>query len=131
MGLRDTAEADLATILEDDVTGFGWSLTVTDPAGLSDDTLKGSAGNVAALIDPDTGQLVVGQRLPVTLRVSSLAAVGLGVPVAIADPASKPWRVDFLNIDGTLVTGKVAEALPDLTLGVVTCLLEHYKAPAP
>ncbi len=33
MSIRQLAESDLGLILEDEATGFGWPITVTDPSG--------------------------------------------------------------------------------------------------
>ena len=127
MGLRDTAEADLEHILEDSAVGFGWPITVTDPDGTVGN-LTGAAGDIAQLIDPDTGQAISGRLPAVTLRISSLTTAGLGLPVGISDPDIKPWLITFDDINGTTWIFKVQQSNPDRTLGVVTCLLEHYEA---
>ncbi len=126
MGLRETAEADLAHILEDKTAGFGWDITVTDPAGTSV-LLVGYSNDIGMSIDPDTGVAVSGRRASVALRISSLTTAGLGIPKGIIDATSKPWRVTFNDIEGTSHTFKVQESHPDRALGVVTCLLELYK----
>jgi len=125
VGLRETAEADLAFIIED-ADAFGWAITVTDPSDASAD-LVGASGDISELIDPETGQLVSGRRAHVSLRLSSLVAAGLGIPEAVSDKASKPWRVTFDDIGGTSHTFKIAEARPDRTIGLVVCLLESYQ----
>lgn len=126
MGLRDEAAADLQAILEDSADGFGWSVTVTDPAG-TEATLTGFSNDIAETIDPDTGQMVVGRQASVALAIASLTAAGLGVPRGIADSASKPWRVRFDDLEGTTHEFKVTEAFPDRGIGGVTCVLEAYK----
>lgn len=125
MGLRETAETDLAFILEDAETGFGWSISVTDPAGTTEE-LTGFSNDIAQLIDPDTGQAVSGRLASAVLRISSLTAAGLALPVGIADSASKPWIVVFNDINGTAHTFKVAQSNPDRALGIVSLLLEAY-----
>lgn len=125
MGLRATAEADLAFILEDADTGFGWSISVTNPAGATAD-LTGFSNDIAQLIDPDTGQAVSGRLASAVLRVSSLTAAGLDLPVGIADSASKPWLVAFNDINGNAHTFKVAQSNPDRALGIVSLILEAY-----
>lgn len=122
MGLRDIAESDLAFILEDDVMGFGWPITLTNPLGQVEN-LTGFSNDIAQLIDPDTGQAVSGRVASVALRISSLNAL----PVGIADSQSKPWLVTFDDINGNTFTFKVAQSNPDRALGIVTCLLEIYK----
>lgn len=127
-GLRETAEADLEFILEDDVTGFGWPITVTDPAAKAE-SLIGFSGDIAQVIDPDTGQAVSGRLAMVTLRISTLIAKGFtSLPRAIADDTSKPWLIAFDDINGNSFTFKVQQSNPDRTLGVVKCILEIYEA---
>lgn len=126
MGLRELAEADLGLILEDGVTGFGWPITVIDPAGLSK-PLTGFSDDIAQVIDPDTGVAVNGRLVSVALRISSLVAADLGLPQGIADTGSKPWVVTFNDINGNAYRFKVAQSNPDRALGLVICLLELYK----
>ena len=127
MSLRITAEADLGVILEDAVTGFGWPITVTDPAEKVE-SLVGFSGDIAQAIDPDTGQAVSGRLAAVTLRISSLIAAGFtDLPRAIASASSKPWLITFDDINGNSFTFKVQQSNPDRTLGVVKCILELYE----
>ena len=125
-GLRDIAETDLATILEDGVFGFGWPVSVTDPSGTVG-ALTGYSTDISQLIDPDTGVAVSGRLASVALRMSSLTVAGLGLPQGIADAASKPWLVTFDDINGAAHTFKVVQSNPDRALGVVVCLLEAYE----
>lgn len=128
MGLRELAEQDLGAILEDSAYGFGWSITLTDPAGLSDPNLTGFSDDISQVIDPDTGQLVSGRQASVALRISSLFTAGFTIPRGIADQSSKPWVVTFNDINGTSHTFKVRQADPDRALGLVVCILEGYDA---
>jgi hypothetical protein len=128
MSLRDLAEQDLGRILEDRATGFGWPVTLTDPAGLSDDSLTGFSDDISQTIDPDTGELVSGRLASVALRISSLLAAGFAVPRGVPDQGSKPWVVTFNDINGTAHTFKVRQANPDRALGMVVCILEGYDA---
>ena len=125
MSLRDLAEQDLGATLED-VAGFGWSITVTDPAGTSV-AFVGQSTDIAQIIDPDTGQAVSGRLASVALRVSSLTTAGLGRPVGIAYAGSKPWIVEFDDINGESYKFKVAKTNPDRALGIVVCILESYE----
>lgn len=127
MGLREMAELDLAFILEDVVYGFGYSITVTDPAGASAG-LKGFSNDIAQLIDPDTGQAISGRLASAVLRISSLTAAGLGLPEGISDATSKPWVVQFDDINGNPFTFKVSKSNPDRGLGIVSLILEVYSA---
>lgn len=126
MSLRRLAETDLGLILEDSSTGFGWSITVTDPAGTSR-TLTGFSDDIAQVIDPETGQAVSGRLASVALRISSLISAGLSLPTGISDSASKPWIIEFNDISGNAHKFKVAQSNPDRALGVVTCILEIYE----
>lgn len=124
MNLRALAESDLATVLEDEVYGFGWPISVTNPAGVVAPDLVGSSQDISQIIDPDTGQAVSGRLATVVLRISSLTAVG--IPVYVAAETGKPWVVIFDDINGNTHAFKVAESNPDRTLGVVVCILEAY-----
>ncbi len=127
MGLRATAEADLGVILEDSTCGFGWPITVTDPDGNSA-PLTGFSDDISQIIDPDTGEAVSGRLASAALRISSLTTAGLGLPQGIADTGSKPWLIQFDDINGNAFTFKVSESNPDRALGMVICLLELYKS---
>ena len=126
MSLRQLAEADLGAILEDGATGFGWPISVTDPDG-NVGSLTGFSDDIAQVIDPDTGQAVSGRLASVALRISSLAIAGLALPRGIADTGSKPWVVEFNDINGNAFKFKVSQSNPDRALGLVTLLLELYE----
>lgn len=126
MGLRTIAETDLGKILEDSIYGFGWLITVTDPAALVK-PLTGFSSDISQLIDPDTGQAISGRLASVSLRISSLTAAGFtSLPVGIADSANKPWLIAFDDINGNPYTFKVMKSNPDRALGLVICILELY-----
>lgn len=126
MSLRQLAETDLGLILEDSSTGFGWPITITDPAG-NTGTPTGFSDDIAQIIDPDTGQAVSGRLVSVALRISSLALEGLTLPRGIADAGSKPWVIEFDDINGNAFKFKVLKSNPDRVVGLVTCLLEIYQ----
>ena len=126
MSLRDLAETDLGNILEDATTGFGWSISVTDPGRVTH-SMTGFSNDISQLIDPDTGQAVSGRLASVALRISSLVLAGFTeLPRGIADTKNKPWLIRFDDINGNPYVFKVAESNPDRGLGIVTCLLELY-----
>ncbi len=127
MGLRETAEQDLGTIMEDSATGFGRPITLTAPDGTVG-LLTGFSDDIAQVIDPDTGQAVSGRLASAALRIAHIEAKlpGKGLPVGIADAAIKPWLVAFDDINGNSFTFKVAQSNPDRTLGLVTLILEIY-----
>lgn len=127
MSLRVLAEADLAVILEDDVTGFGWPITVTAPTGAVA-TVTGFSDDISQLIDAETGQAVSGRLATVAIRVSTLLSfAGMSMPRGIADAGEKPWVVEFNDINGNVHKFKVRESNPDRALGIVVCILEAYR----
>ena len=126
MSLRAVAEADLAKIMENDTTGFGWPITVTDPDG-NTAALTGLSDDISQIIDPDTGQAVSGRLASVAIRIGLLTEKGLGLPKGISDASLKPWLVAFDDINGTPYQFKVAQSNPDRAAGRVTCLLESYE----
>ncbi len=127
MSLRDRAAADARAILEDSAGGFGRTITVTAPDGTTAE-LTGFSNDISQVIDPETGIAVAGRLASVALPIAALVDAGLGMPRAVADSARKPWRVSFADTGGTVHTFKVREAMPDRSLGIVTCTLEAYKA---
>lgn len=127
MGLRIQAAADARVFLEDSAAGFGWPIMITDPSGTSAE-LTGFANDVGRTIDPQTGIAVTGRAASVALSIAALTAAGLALPKNVADGSSKPWVVQFEDVNGNEHTFKVSEAMPDRALGIVTCLLEAYKA---
>ena len=122
-GLREQAEADLATLLEDKTTGFGWDVVLTGPDGTAT-AMVGQSGDIAAVVDPETGVPVIGRNAHVTLRMSSLPAGPQ--PYGVADASAKPWRVTFNSIGGVSCDFKVVESKPDHTIGVLVLRLEAY-----
>jgi hypothetical protein len=126
MGLRAQAAADLRSILEDSTAGFGWPITITNPAGATA-SLTGFTNDISKFTDPSTGMMVGGRSTEISIPIAALVAAGLGQPDNIDDSASKPWVVAFNDVQGNAYTFKVCDASPDATLGVVVCSLEAYK----
>jgi hypothetical protein len=125
MGLRAEGEAALAETLED-LDLWGWPITITDPDGVTA-SLTGQSGDVAQIIDPQTGDVISGRLAHCTLRLTSLTAAGFtSVPRGIMSSSSKPWIVVFDDIEGNSYTFKVRQSSPDRTLGIVTLVLESY-----
>ncbi len=123
MSLRELAEQDLGRIMEDKVTGFGWDITLRNPAGV-EQPLVGRSDDISQIIDPDTGQMVSGRLASVAIRIGLIT---IGLPRGIADEAGKPWVVQFDDINGNAYTFAVAQSNPDRALGLVTCILEEYR----
>lgn len=128
MSLRELAEQDLGVIIEGDIYGFRWPITVTNPAGLPSEGLYGFSDDISQTIDPDTGELVSGREASVALRIATIQNVFGELPRGVADSTSKPWLVTFNDIGGTEYTFKVKQSNPDRTLGNLTCVLEAYDS---
>lgn len=109
--------------MEDKVTGFGWDITLRNPAGV-EQPLVGRSDDISQIIDPDTGQMVSGRLASVAIRIGLIT---IGLPRGIADEAGKPWVVQFDDINGNAYTFAVAQSNPDRALGLVTCILEEYR----
>lgn len=127
MNLRTQAEADLKDILEDDVFGFGYAITIKSPSGL-ETAMIGFSNDIGTAIDVDTGQYVAGRTISAVLRLSSLAAAGYTeIPRNISTSVSLPWVVKFTDINGNAFTFKVVSSQPDRALGITVMTLELYK----
>ncbi len=125
MNLRAQAEQDLAVTLEDSDMGFGVEMVVTDPSGFIADVC-GQSGDIAFLIDPETGQAVSGRVAHVSIRISTLRDKGLDMPRGVADNSGKPWVVSFPDLASKDQVFLIEEARPDRTLGLVTCIIGVY-----
>lgn len=89
--------------------------------------MVGNAGDIAQTIDPQTGMAISGRVAHVSIAMASLVAAGfVDLPRGIADDKRSPWVVTFNDIAGKEHTFKVLEAMPDRTIGIVTCTLEGY-----
>lgn len=133
MNLRLQAELDLQTTLEDNTSGFGWPISVTDPDGFTNpDPIYGMSNDIALLIDPDTGTAISGRFASATLRISTLTAAGFSsLPQAVSDTALKPWLMSFDDINGNNHIFKVQSSMPDRGLGIISVTLEAYKKSTP
>jgi hypothetical protein len=125
VGLLETAAADLAGILSDDVGGFAVPITLVDPSG-NQATINGLANDIGFTINPETGVAVSGQKATVALPIRALTGAGLGQPQGVASAKSRPWTVTFTLSTGVEQTFKVASTMPD-ALGCLVCHLETYE----
>lgn len=114
MNLRTLAEADNAIILEDDESGFGVSIKLTDPGGPTAYEVTGQYHRIGAIQDPETGMMIAGNHNAVTIRLSSL---GVGVLPA------RDWEIETTDITGAVVKGHAQYVLPDRTAGRVTMIM--------
>ena len=126
MGLREQAEADNRVILNDSAFGFGYSISLENPAGTAK-PLTGFSNDISQVVDPDTGVAVSGRLATAALNINDIIDAGLELPKGIADAGSKPWLIRFDDINGNAHTFKVSKSDPDRAIGVVICTLEFYK----
>jgi len=125
VSLRVQAEADARAILHD-ANGFSWPIRILDPDG-QQAQLLGFANDVAVSLDPETGLAITNRKATIAISIRDLIAAGLEIPKGIADSEREPWTVEFNDINGRPTTAKVSEAMPDRSLGIVTCTLEAFK----
>jgi len=126
MNLREQAELDLAATLEDKEHGFGWDCQIDNGAGKTD-TFIVQTGDVHLLFDTDTGVPVKNRVAHATIRVSSLLAKGFEMPKRRPAENQNPWIFTFADTAGKSYKFTVADTLPDLTLGLITVVLELLK----
>ena len=126
MGLRQQAERDARAFLNDKAAGFGWEISVTNPAG-TEAVLVGYSDDISQAIDPETGLFVTGRTVSVALGIADLTASGVGIPEAIPNAASRPFVVEFDDLEGNPQKFKVARSVPDRGIGVVLLYLEVYE----
>ncbi len=126
MNLLQQAEADNAFILEDDVTGFGRAIALSDNATPTPHVynVKGQVTRVGVTLDPGTGLPVPGNTCAVTVRLSTLmaAAVVLGLAGTLGIPV-EGWTVTTTDSTGATVTGKAMSVLLDRTAGRATMMV--------
>ena len=125
MSLLAQATTDFKSIVEDDVGGFGWPITVTSPAGVAF-AVKGLQNDISELIDPETNQLVVGRLAAIAVELGQFIASGGPMPTYVSEEKSKPWLVAFVDVGGTAHTFKVRESRPDRTVNALVLILEMY-----
>lgn len=125
MSLREQAAADAKLIIENTLD-FGQSdVDLVDPDGVVT-SMTGLTGDISVLVEPDTGRIVKGQKIHVTLAISSLPAGPR--PIAVSGLNSKPWLVSFPRIETAVVTGyAVVATWPDDTMSTIVLELGEYK----
>ncbi|MCP4677087.1 MAG: hypothetical protein GY854_16545 [Deltaproteobacteria bacterium] len=127
MKLREIAENDLETTLEDDVNGFGISTTITDPAGTSA-SLTVQSGDVHLFFDAGIESRVSNRTAHIAIRLASLTTAGLGIPRPQPDRTKNPWIFEFPDAVGIDRKFTVSRSDPDRTLGIVTIILELLES---
>ncbi len=123
MSLRDQVLADVAGIVENSLD-FGEPITLIEPDGTTN-AMTGFTGDISAVIEPDSGAIVKGRRVHVTLRIASLPAGER--PVVKNKLTDKPWRVSFPRITtGTVTEYAVVGTDPDDAMGTIVLELGAY-----
>ena len=114
--MRSRVVADIGRILKGP-KGFGVDIDLISPDGTVS-PLRGFSGDITAYIEPDTGALVKGKRLHVTLFTQDLPAGDR--PKASPGLSVKPWRVSFPRITtGVETTYAVIAVTPDDSAGSI------------
>ena len=123
MSLRDQALLDAQGILENS-QDFGEPITLIAPDG-STTPMTGLTGDISVMIEPDSGAIVKGRRVHVTLFIKSLPAGER--PVSKRKLSEKPWRVSFPRITNSVVREYAVVATdPDDTMGTIVLELGEY-----
>jgi hypothetical protein len=123
VNLLALAEADLAFTLEDDVNGFGRSMTYTTADGLSSVTMAGQVIRRGVKIDPGTGMQIAGDEAFVTFRLSTFQATLSG---RFPEKGAKIVTTDTTG--ATVTYGVPADQIMiDRTLGVCTLGLKRIS----
>ena len=125
MSLRAQAAADAKRIIENTLDFGQANVDLVDPDGVVT-SMIGLTGDISVLVEPDTGRIVKGQKIHVTLAISSLPSGPR--PVALSGLSTKPWLVSFPRIETAIVTGyAVVAAWPDDTMSTIVLELGNYK----
>lgn len=127
MNLREIAEFDLSITLEDDEKGFGVPVKVTDSSGNTADLIA-QTGDVHLLYETGNDQNVTNRTPHISLRISSIVAAGLELPSVAVDSTTNPYTFEFTDQNGNIRKYTVTEPRFDLTLGIVTVILDLLKS---
>jgi hypothetical protein len=126
MGLLAQAATDLVSILEDVDGGFGTRVIVTSPTGVSAE-LVGFLNDISQTIDPETGLVVTGRSVSLTLPLASIRAGGLPEPRACQEPGVEPWTVEVIDAEPEQRNFIISGVRPDRSFGggagAITCFL--------
>ena len=123
MSLSQMAERDLQYIMEEDVSGPRWALSVTDPSGTNVD-LYGISNDISEALDPETGQIVSARSVTASLCIKTLLANFAALPRGIHNTNERPWLIEFTDLNDRTQAFKVKEAMPDRRAGIIVCDLE-------
>jgi hypothetical protein len=115
MNLASLAEQDLQHTLEDSDNGFGWPITLND--GTTDYQIVGQTTDTHFFVDPQTGEGVESRRIEFTVRISTLTALGGGIPI-------KSWSASFTDTNGNSWTLGIIQNRIDRKLGIYNIFAE-------
>ena len=119
MNIRDIAESDLAETLEDVENGFGVALKLYDE-DKTEYSVNCQCSDIGYFIDPQTGCGVIGRRVEINIRISSLALLCL-------DPPSTKWTAKYTDKQGNEWSMAIAQPpMVDRALGIYGLILEAY-----
>lgn len=102
----------------EDPEAFGWSFTLTNPLGESQD-ITGQARHINMLVDIETGADVQQEQASVVARLST---------ITIGEP-KKDWLVTVTDTGGNEYECYVVLAIPDRTFGIIVLKLGLLETP--
>lgn len=120
MNLVEQAEADLSFTMEDVDSGFGVALQFRD-TNKDFQIVNCQSTDIGYLIDPNSGQAVIGRTVEVNGRISSFDA--LNIPV----PKRNDSGIKYFTTDGTEFKLKVNENFIDRKMGIYKLTLGAVK----
>jgi len=115
VNLTETAELDNEFLLEDGENGFASEILLEDLVTPSPNSFSvfGQVVRVGIEIDPESGLMIPGSKLSVTIRLSSISP---SIP-------EEGWTVKTKDITGNEIKSKVSSVLLDRTSGRATMIL--------
>ena len=126
MSLLNVAAKDARGIIENP-RNASRDIKLLEPDGAEHPLTVGTR-NISQAIDPDTGELVSGQFISVTISLLTLAEKNISMPRNIQGHSENPWLVVMINhITNAETTYKVIHSAPDFTLGLIVCDLGNYE----
>lgn len=118
MSLRDLAASDAQKIIKDQA-GFGWPLILTAPDGAVFN-ITGTSKDIHLSIDPDTGEIISGRTVTVTIATKDVSQTVRGINEGV------PWKVTLNDFDGVSGVFKVDDTFPDRVFGLTVLFLVSW-----
>lgn len=120
MNLTAQAEADLSFTMEDVDNGFGVALQFRDSNG-DFQTVNCQSTDIGYLVDPNTGQAVVGRTVEANGRISTFNSLNISVP------KRSDSGIVFVTTAGDEVSLKVMDNYIDRKMGIYKLTMEAVK----